>query len=256
VATYEFIRVATADGVAAITLNRPPLNVLHIPMMAEINAALEAALGDRDVAAVAFRTTGKAFSAGVDVADHTAERVGEMIRQFHGIFRRLLAGDALTIAAVPGAALGGGCELACFCDIVLGSQRASFGQPEVQVGVFPPVAACVLPLRVGLGHATELTVLGATIDASEALRIGLINHVLPAETFDVAVDDYLRRIGRLSRPVLRLAKRATWWAARQQLHEHLEHAEQLYLRELMALADAHEGVAAFQAKRAPVWKHA
>lgn len=253
---YEFIQFERGDGTATITLNRPPLNVLNIRMLAELNAALEAGVADRSVAAIVFRATGKAFCAGVDVADHTAERVGEMIRAFHKTFRQLAACEAVTIAAVQGAALGGGCELACFCDVVLASSRARFGQPEVQVGVFPPVAACILPLRVGPGRAVELNALGDAIDASEALRIGLANQVFPVEEFDARVAEYLARIGKLSRPVVRMSKRATTLAAREQVLAHLERAERLYLDELMKLADAHEGIAAFMEKRQPVWTHA
>jgi cyclohexa-1,5-dienecarbonyl-CoA hydratase len=253
---YEFIELKRADGLAVITLNRPPLNVLHIPMMAEFNALLETVLGDTDLAAVVLRAQGKAFSAGVDIADHTAERVGDMLRQFHGIFRKLAATDALTIAAVHGAALGGGCELATFCDIVLASERAKFGQPEVQVGVFPPVAACVLPAQIGVKKAIELTALGAVIDAHEAHRIGIVNQVYAAEAFDEQVERYLEGVRKLSRPVVRLAKRATTVPARQQFLAHLEQVERVYMEELMKLSDAYEGIAAFMAKRAPVWTHA
>ncbi len=253
---YEFINVGVDDGVATITLDREPLNVLHNPMMAELNAAIESLLAGEDLAAIVFRATGKAFSAGVDVSDHTPEKVGEMISLFHGIFRKLAATDALTIAATQGAALGGGCELACFCDIVLASARSKFGQPEVQVGVFPPVAACVLPLQVGVKKAVELTALGATIKADEALRIGLVNQVFPVEEFEAGVDAYLGEIKKLSRPVVRMAKRATSLVAREQILSHIEQAEKIYLDELMKLSDAHEGVEAFMAKRAPVWKHA
>lgn len=253
---YEFFELSVADGVATATMNRPPLNVMHIPMIAEFNALLETVLGDANLAALLIRAKGKAFSAGVDVADHTAEKIGEMIEQFHGMFRRLAATDALTIAAVHGAALGGGCELACFCDIVLASDRAKLGQPEVQVGVLPPVAACVLPLRVGLGKAVELTAIGRTIEAAEAQRIGLVNQVWPTEEFDDRLDAYLSDIRKLSRPVVRLAKRATVMVAREQILAHLERTERLYLDELMKLSDAHEGLAAFMEKRTPSWKHA
>ncbi|MCK4341390.1 MAG: enoyl-CoA hydratase/isomerase family protein [Phycisphaerae bacterium] len=252
---YEFVTVDVTDGIATITLNRPPLNVLHIPMMAEINAALEAVLADANLAAIALRANGKAFSAGVDVSDHTDEKVGDMIAQFHGIFRRLAATDALTIAAVNGAALGGGCELATFCDIVLASERAKFGQPEVQVGVLPPIAACILPPQIGIKKAIELTAVGTTIKADEAYRIGLVNQVYPADEFDASVDTYLAEIRKLSRPVVRLAKRATTMLAREQILAHLEKVEALYLDELMKLSDAHEGIAAFLEKRTPVWKH-
>jgi cyclohexa-1,5-dienecarbonyl-CoA hydratase len=253
---YEFLELKAEDGVATVTLNHPPLNVLNIPMMAELNGLLETLLSGQNLAAVAIRATGKAFSAGVDVSDHTDDKVGEMIRVFHGIFRKLASTDALTIAAVNGAALGGGCELACFCDIVLASDRAKFGQPEVQVGVLPPVAACSLPPQIGIKKAIELNAVGMTVTAEEAHRIGLVNQIYPADEFDARVDEYLGNIGKLSRPVVRMAKRATVMVAREQILSHLDRAEKLYLDDLMKLADAHEGLAAFMEKRKPNWKHA
>ncbi|MEK7710354.1 MAG: enoyl-CoA hydratase/isomerase family protein [Planctomycetota bacterium] len=253
---YDFFSVQIVDGVATVVMNRPPLNVLHVPMMIEFNSLLESVLAGNDTVAVLIRASGKAFSAGVDVSDHSADKVGDMIRLFHGIFRRLASTDALTIAAVQGAALGGGCELACFCDIVLASDRAKFGQPEVQVGVFPPVAACVFPPQIGIKKAIELNALGATIDAKEAHRIGLVNQVFPVEEFDQKVNEYLEGIKRLSRPVVRLAKRATSLRVRRQVLEQLEETEAMYLDELMKLQDAHEGIAAFMEKRPPKWKHA
>jgi cyclohexa-1,5-dienecarbonyl-CoA hydratase len=253
---YEFLEFETVEGISTITLNRPPLNVLHIPMMGELNEALETVAADSGLAALVIRAQGKAFGAGVDVADHTPDKVGEMIELFHGIFRKLASTDALTIAAVNGAALGGGCELATFCDIVLASDRAKFGQPEVQVGVFPPVAACVLAPQVGIKKAVELCAVGATINADEAKAIGLVNQVYPADEFDARVGEYLNTIRKLSRPVVRMAKRATMRVCREQIMAHLEANEKLYLDELMKLSDAHEGIAAFLAKRAPNWKHA
>jgi cyclohexa-1,5-dienecarbonyl-CoA hydratase len=251
----EYIQTNIEDGIATVLLNRPPLNVLNMSMLEELHAALEPLAASPEVGAIVLRGTGKAFSAGVDIADHTADKVRGMLGTFHGIFRTLAATDALTIAAVNGAALGGGCELACICDIVLASQRAKFGQPEVKVGVFPPVAACVLPVRIGLGRAVELNAVGGTIDAAEALRIGLANHTYPAEQFDAEVDLYLGAVAQLSRPVVRLAKRATVTPYRAALLAHLETAEDLYLNDLMKVEDAHEGLDAFLEKRAPVWKH-
>ena len=253
---YEYFNVEVQDGVATVTMNRPPLNVLHNPMMDEFNRLLETTLADKNLAALVLRATGKAFSAGVDVSDHSADKVGDMIRLFHGIFRKLASTDVLTIAAVEGAALGGGCELACFCDIVLASERAKFGQPEVQVGVFPPVAACVFPPQIGIKKAIELNALGATIDGKEAHRIGLVNQVFPVEEFDNKVSEYLAGIKRFSRPVVRLAKRATSLVVREQILKQLDETEAIYLDELMKLQDAHEGIAAFMEKRPPIWKHA
>lgn len=251
----QHVRLETSDGLATITLDRPPLNVLNIPMMAELNAVLESLLGDANLAAIVFRAEGKAFCAGVDVADHSGDKAGEMIRQFHGMFRRLASTDALTIAVVARAALGGGCELATFCDIVLASDRAKFGQPEVQVGVLPPVAACVFPPQIGIRKAVELNAVGMTVDAREAHRIGLVNQVYPAEEFDERVAGYLDEIRKLSRPVVRMAKRATVMVAREQVLSHLDRVEQLYREDLMKLSDAHEGIAAFMEKRTPNWKH-
>jgi cyclohexa-1,5-dienecarbonyl-CoA hydratase len=253
---YEFFKLDVSDGLALITMNRPPLNVMNIAMMAEFNSLLEGVLGDGNLAAVVIRAEGKAFCAGVDVADHVGDKVGEMIRQFHGIFRKLAATDALTIAVVNGAALGGGCELATFCDIVLASDRSKFGQPEVQVGVLPPVAACVLPPQIGIRKAIELNAAGMTIGAAEAHSIGLVSRVYPTDAFDQSVDDYLSNLRKLSRPVVRMAKRATAMVYREQIMAHLEKVERLYLDELMKLSDAHEGIAAFTEKRAPNWSHA
>ncbi len=253
---YEFFEVKKSDGVARITMNRPPLNVLHNPMMETFNAILADVLVGDELSAVVIDAKGKAFSAGVDVADHTPEKVGDLIKLFHGIFRKLASTDALTIAAVNGAALGGGCELACFCDIVLASEKAKFGQPEVQLAVFPPVAACVLPLQVGIKKAVEMNVLGATIKAGEAHRIGLVNQVYPVESFEQEVEAYLDGIRKLSRPVVRLAKRSTVLVAREQILAHLERTETIYLDELMKLSDAGEGIEAFMARREPVWTHA
>lgn len=253
---HESLRLSIEDGVASIVMNRPPLNVLDNAMMAEFNDLLESIVRNPTLAAIVIRAEGKAFSAGVDVGDHAADKVADMIERFHGIFRKLAATDALTIAAVNGAALGGGCELACFCDIILASEKAKFGQPEVQVGVFPPVAACILPLQVGLRKAIELNALGETIKADEARRLGLVSHVYPVEEFDQRVKDYLEDIRRLSRPVVRLAKKATSLVARGQIMAHLEQAERLYLDDLMKLSDAHEGIAAFVEKRVPAWSHA
>lgn len=252
---YEYFIVNNDSSVATITLNCPPLNVLNISMMAEMNKILESLLTDSSLAALVITANGKAFSAGVDVSDHTEDKVDEMIRLFHGIFRKLAATEILTIAAVPGAALGGGCELACFCDIVLASDRAKFGQPEVQVGVFPPVAACIFPYQIGIKKAVELTALGATIKADEAYKIGLVNQVYPADEFAAKVDDYVNHIKTLSAPVVRLAKKATMSIARKQIMTHLDIAEKIYLDELMDLSDAHEGIAAFLEKRTPQWKH-
>jgi cyclohexa-1,5-dienecarbonyl-CoA hydratase len=253
---YEFFEVDIAGGIAHITMSRPPLNILHRAMITEFNNLLESTLTDTSLAAIVLRGKGKAFSAGVDVGDHAPEKVGEMIPLFHGIFRKLASTDALTIAAVHGAALGGGCELAAFCDILLASERATFGQPEVKLASLAPVAASVLPTRIGHAKAIELIAMGGTINAEEARRIGLVNQVYPDDAFDAQVQAQLDQIRSLSRPVLRLTKRAVTQSRRQHILSELDRNESLYLNELMRLSDAGEGIAAFLEKRPPQWKHA
>ena len=253
--SFEHIQFNVSDGVARLTLNRPPLNVLNIAMMREINAALEG-LDESSVKVLVFEAAegSKAFSAGVDVADHTADKVEEMIEVFHRIFRLLDGLDVPTLAVVGGAALGGGCELALFCDMLIASEKASFGQPEIQVGVFPPIAAVALPGIIGHKKAMELLLTGDRIRAAEAERLGLVNKVVPPEELQTAADEFVGKLSSLSGAVLRLTKRAIQVGSAGSFAEGLAAVEELYLGPLMDTEDAHEGLAAFMEKRAPVWK--
>ena len=243
-------------GVARLFLNRPPLNVLNIAMMREINAALETLSDDAAIKVLVFEAAegSKAFSAGVDIADHTADKVDEMIEVFHNIFRWLDRLEVPTVAVVGGAALGGGCELALFCDMVIASEKASFGQPEIQVGVFPPIAAVALPGIIGPKKALEMVLIGDRIRADEAARLGLVNKVVPPEDLRSAADEFVNKLASLSGAVLRLTKRAVRLGSSAPFGEGLKAVEELYLGPLMTTADAHEGLAAFLEKRAPVWK--
>ncbi len=243
------------NGAARVVLDRPPLNVMNIAMMREIHAALDGLRSRMDVKLVVIDHQGKAFSAGVDIKDHTADRVEEMIHVFHGLFRLLIAIEQPTVAVVRGAALGGGCELATFCDVVIASEEATFGQPEIKVGVFPPVAAVILPQLIGRNRALELLLTGDVIGAREAERIGLINKVLPAEGFREKADGLIAAMASQSAPVLRLTKKAVDRASRAGFGEALSAVERIYLDELISTEDAREGLSAFLEKRRPVWKN-
>jgi len=253
---FKHIIFEKSDGVARLTLNRPPLNVLNIAMMREIIAALEELDGDPSVKVLVFEAAegSKAFSAGVDVAEHTADMVEEMIEVFHRIFRLLDKLEIPTVAVVDGAALGGGCELVLFCDMIIASERASFGQPEIQVGVFPPVAVVALPEIVGPKKAMEMVLIGDRIRAAEALELGLVNKVVPPEELRAAADEFVGKLTRLSGAVLRLTKRAVRLGSVGSFAEGLAAVEELYLGPLMATEDANEGLAAFMEKRKPVWR--
>lgn len=244
------ISVENANGVTRVTMSKPPLNVLDIAMMEELNAALKPLKSDEATKVVVLAAAGKAFSAGVDIADHTPERVESMIDTFHAIFRTLWSLDQPVVAAVQGAALGGGCELAIACDFIVASEKAKFGQPEIKVGVFAPIATLVLPRLIGRMKANELLLTGDPIDAREAERIGLVNQVAPVESFDAAVQSFVSRLTLLSGAVLRHAKRAIALGVEGGLTE----IERYYLNELMQAEDALEGLNAFMEKRPPVWK--
>ncbi len=255
--TGEHLRLERGeDGVARLTLDRPPLNVLHIPMLRELDAALGEIAEDREAKLLLITGEGKAFCAGVDVADHTAERVEFMLETFHGALRRLLGLELPVVAAVNGAALGGGCELVLACDLVIASASAKLGQPEIQLGVFPPVAAALLPRLIGRQRALDLILTGRVIGAEEARDIGLVSRVAPADGFANAVEEYVGDLAALSRPVLRLTKSVTLEGMELPAAQALERAEAAYLNELMRLEDPHEGLAAFMEKREPVWKDA
>jgi cyclohexa-1,5-dienecarbonyl-CoA hydratase len=253
---FQYIKFDKQAGVARLTLNKPPLNVLDIAMMREINAALEGLDDDPGVKVLVFEAVegSKAFSAGVDVSEHTADLVGEMIGVFHRIFRLLDGLEIPTVAVVGGAALGGGCELVLFCDMVIASEKASFGQPEIQVGVLPPIAVVALPEIIGPKKAMEMVLTGDRIRADEAERLGLVNKVVPPEELQAAAVEFVEKLAKLSGAVLRVTKRAVRVGSAGSFADGLAAVEDLYLGSLMDTEDAHEGLAAFMEKRPPVWK--
>jgi len=248
----EFIRTAQTDGISRITLNRPPLNIFTAAMLREFTAALEASA---DAHVVVLDAVGKAFCAGVDIAEHLPETAPPMLAQFHRACRSLLALDVPTVAVVHGAALGGGCELVMLCDFVVAARSATFGQPEIKVGAFPPVAAAALVAVAGQRRAMSLMLLGDTISAEAAQAAGLVTTVVDDSALPDTVAQLIGKLTALSRPALRLAKRAGLAAFRRAFDEALEQAEYLYVHELIRTEDAREGIVAFLEKRAPAWRH-
>lgn len=248
------IRYADQGDVVRISLARPPLNILTMGMLEDLTAALEQAARRPALKALLLAAEGKAFSAGVAVEDHLGERARPMLDAFHRVFRLLWELDCPTVAAVQGAALGGGAELATFCDVVVASETAAFGQPEIKVGVFPPIAVLHYPTRIGLSRTLRLLLSGEVIGAAEAERIGLVDRVVPADRLGEAVEAELDRFRALSAVVLRLTKRAVREAAGRPFDRGLTQLEELYHDELMATADAEEGLRAFMEKRKPVWR--
>ncbi len=253
--SFQNILFEIKDSVATLTLNRPPFNVLNIETIKEINEAIERVKKERGLKALVFAAAGnKAFSSGVDVRDHTPDKMDEMIEVFHRIFRLLSTLDVPTVAVVNGMALGGGCEVAAFCDMVIASDKATFGQPEVKVGVYPSMAVAWFHRIMGAKKAYELLLTGDTISAAEAERIGLVNQVVPHEELDEALARFLERLTDKSSAVLKWAKTAIRHGLDVDFERGLQNSEIIYINGLMGTEDAKEGLSAFMEKRKPLWK--
>ncbi len=252
---YEHILTEVKQGLGTITLNRPPVNVMNIAMMEEINDALKGWQGGKELKAVLFKAQGKCFSAGVDVGEHMGDLAPKMIEAFHRIFRLMDRLGIPTIASVHNSCLGGGCELAIFCDLVIAGEGAKFGQPEIQVGVFPPIAAQIMPRIMGRKAAMELILSGRIISASEALQMGLINRVVKDEELGKETEVFIKPYLKLSAEVLRQCKSAIMVGLMDDLEPSLKKIEDIYINRLMKTHDAQEGLKAFLEKRRPEWKN-
>jgi len=245
------------DGrVAVLTLARPPLNILDLLTLEALDRGLGGLANNRELDLLLVRGSGsRAFSAGVAVQDHVGDRIGPALAAFHGAIRKLRNLPAVTMAVVQGHCLGGGMELALACDLVLAADDARFGLPEIALGCYPPVAAALLPRRVGRARALELMLTGRVFDAAEADRLGLVSRVVPAAQLDEACKELRDALLGQSGAALRLAKRAALAGEEQSFEPALAEAERLYLDDLLKTADMHEGIAAFLEKRKPSWKH-
>ena len=251
----KHINARIEGGLGTITLKRPPVNVLNIEMMDEINDILKGWIENRDLKLVLFDADGKCFSAGVDVGEHMGDLAPKMIDSFHSMFRLMDRLGAVTVSSVFGSCLGGGCELAIFCDLVIADETAKFGQPEIQVGVLPPIAAQVMPRIIGRKAANDMIISGRIISAHEAATMGLINKVVGkgalAEETKTFVEPYLS----LSAEVIRITKKTIKAGLMDDLEPSLTAIEHIYLNELMKTTDAQEGLKAFLEKRKPEWKN-
>ncbi len=245
------------DRVARISLNNPPLNTLTIDMMGAITEAVNTAARDHGLCAFVFEVGQKcrAFSAGIALEDHGPEVAYQLLDAFHAIFRTLDFQSKPTVAIVPDSALGAGCELAAYCDIVIASEKARFGLPQIKMGVFPPLACVYFPRIVGQKRAREMILTGALLTAEEARQCGLVSHVVPDDQLQKKSDEVLDKLRSLSASVLETARRALVECDGVSLEEALLKVEDLYLNQLMNLRDPGEGLVAFLEKRSPSWRH-
>lgn len=253
---FKNIVFTIAEDKAFLTIDRPPVNILNIATMEEINEALVSLFGNTEVKVLVLSGMGeKAFSAGVDVADHTEDKAEKMLEAFHDIFRNLAKLDQVTVAAVKGLVLGGGCEVAIFCDLIIAADNLKIGQPEIKLSVFPPIALLIMPRLVGLKKASELLLTGKVIAAAEAEKIGLVNKIVPLDSFDSELQNFIKPFSELSQIGIKYSKRGINLGLENTFPEGLEKIEKIYMEELMASQDAHEGLKAFLEKRKPSWKN-
>ena len=256
IATTDFMRIAldTQPPVARLRLQNPPVNVIDIPMMEELAGALAGIESNAAISTVVLSGSQKGFSAGVDVAAHTPDKVHEMLAKFHGVIHALINSRKVTIACVHGNCLGGGAELAAVCDLVYTSESATWGFPEISLGCYPPVAAAVLSAIIGQKRASELILTGRSITGREAADIGLANRAVLDSQVESAVQASLDRLAKLSPAALALTKKAIYVWDAMHFHKGLARAEGIYLDELMKTHDAQEGINAFLEKRQPKWR--
>lgn len=244
------------DRVAWVTLDRPPLNVLSLAMLQELRAVIESVEKDPDIDLLILRGAGeRAFSAGVDIKDHTREKVPAMLESVHGVIRALLALPQVTAAAVRGACLGGGCELASSCDFIFAAEDSFFATPEINVGCYPPVALARFPAQLGYRRAAEMILTGRKVPAHEALGIGLITRVVPTQELEAALNVLADELKGKSRAVLRITLKGLREMALANFSQALSRSEKIYLEELLKTEDVEEGVKSFLEKRHPQWSH-
>lgn len=254
ISTSVRVSVDVQDKLARISLAHPPLNVIDFQMMDDLSAALRELEQRPEVSAVILSGGERGFSAGVDVAIHTPDKIQTMFQKFHGLIGALVKFPKITIAEVYGVCLGGGAELAMVCDLAYTTPDAKWGYPEITLGCYPPVACTALAALVGQKRAAELVFTGRTFTGEEAAAWGLANESLPQAKLREAIQltaDYLLK---LSPAALAVAKKAFYAWDSVHLDKGLARAEKIYLEELMQTEDAKEGIAAWMEKRKPVWR--
>lgn len=234
-----------------IQLNAPKGNVLDSKMIEAIVASLTRN-DSPSLKAIVFEGAGSHFSFGASVPEHQKAQVRGMLAAFHDMFRLLLKMGVPTIAAVRGQCLGGGLELAGYCSWIMASPTAVFGQPEIKLAVFPPMASLLLPWRLGGARGMDLCVSGRSVNAEEALKMGLV-HAISEDPTAAAIQFAREHLLGSSGSSLRFADKAARLGLARQLLDALPALEELYLDELMETHDANEGISAFLERRKPVY---
>ena len=252
---FKHVQFRIEAGVARMTLSRPEHNLLNEAMLREIAGGIILAGERNDVKLIVLDSACKVFCGGIDVGEYTSQRVFQMLDAFHAAFAGMLEVGKPVVCVVNGPAIGGGAELAAFGDLVIATPRARFAQPEISIGIFPPLASTILPYLVGPKIALELVLTGEPVTAERALELGMVNRLVPEPQLEQAVKDLVTRISGHSGPVLAMAKKAILGGMGLSLREGLKQSMNIFLHELYRLEDSQEGLRAMVEKRKPNWKN-
>jgi cyclohexa-1,5-dienecarbonyl-CoA hydratase len=251
----KFIQFDISEGIARITLNHAPHNVLTVPMMTELAQSIESLNVRPEIKAILLSSSQKTFSAGISLEDSRPDRVFQTLDAFNRVFSAIREISKPLIVVVNGPAIGAGSELVAFGDMVIATPNAKFAQPEVKLGVFPPFAAVMLPQMIGPKKTYELILTGEALGADEAFRLGFVNRVVAEADLTKTVDTILGKISEFSGPVLEVTKKVIGSSIGLPLEEAMKKSQDIYLNELMNLQDVQEGLRAVLEKRKPVWKN-
>jgi cyclohexa-1,5-dienecarbonyl-CoA hydratase len=245
------------NSVARIILDDGKGNVLDSIMMGELNELLNSFKEKNDLKIITFEGAGKHFSFGASVEEHTKENAPEMLKAFHQLFYTIADLAIPTLAKISGQCLGGGLELALICNFLFADKTAKLGQPEILLGVFPPPASVILPLKIGNAKAEELILTGKSLSAEEGKAIGLINEVFEnKKEMEKGWDEWItNNILNKSASSLRHTIKASRITFNHLLRKMLPAVEEMYIKELMETDDANEGINSFLGKRNPTWKN-
>ena len=255
---FQLIRWDATSTVARLTMARPKHNVFNIQMFREMTRAIESLNIRDDVRLVVLDSAPECegyFSAGVEAAGYKADTVFQVMDAFHGLLLAMVQISKPVMAVVDGVATGAGCELVAFCDMVIATENARFLQPEIKLGVFPPMGAVVYPRVIGPKRAMELLLTGDPLNAQQALMMGLVNRVVPKTALAETVEALVHRISEQSGPVLSLIKRVIFDGTWKPFEEALKNSQDIYLNQLFELEDSQEGLRAMVENRKPVWKN-
>src|SRR5579863_565562 len=252
---FQFVKVRIDGEVARLTLDRPDHNLLNERMLCELASGINILGEQYNIKLIILDSEGKTFSGGIELGEYTQRRVFQLLDAFHNAFSAMLDTSKPLLVIVDGPAFGGGAELASLGDLVIATPRARFAQPEIKLGVFPPLAAAILPYILGPKLALELVLTGEVMTAERAHELGLVNWLVSEQQLQDKVSEVIAKVTAQSGPVLTMAKKTILGSLGMSLREGVRSSMKVFLNELGDLEDSQEGLRALVEKRAPKWKN-